>query len=575
MCGIWCRLGSNKDPVDVRPWVKQLEARGPEGTKIVNVSEKVTMGFTRLAINGLTEAGMQPYTKGPLTWICNGEIYNSRDLEKSLGLENTGSDCECIGDLYLRHRDDLVSFARALDGVFAISLFDSERNRLIVLRDPFGVRPLFVASRANMITSLANINNLAVPIFNASFETLVFASELKSLVPYFELVQVFSPGTIRSYDTTTMNLMCDLRYHSLGWITNPNYKSSESTALVEASNNLRFALEEAVRKRLQTERPVACLLSGGLDSSLIAALVQTNLNNLNLPPLKTFSIGFEGSSDLKHAQIVADWIGSEHTEIKMTPDEFFDAIPEVVKAIESYDTTTVRASTGNYLVAKKIRELSDCKVVFNGDGSDELFGGYLYFNNAPNDQEFQMECERLLNDIHFFDVLRSDRSISANGLEARTPFLDKQFVSLVRSIDPRLLRPVKGEQMEKYILRYAFDDGVTLPSEVLWRRKEAFSDGVSTPDKAWFQEIQDRVLKIVPEDWERKATLSYSNHLIPRTPEEYYYRFLFTSYYGISAINTIPYRWMPRWCPETTDPSARTLQMYNEVSSDSQTDANA
>ena len=564
MCGIWCRLGSNADPVDPTPWVKQLEARGPEGTRVVHINEKVTMGFTRLAINGLTDAGMQPYTKGPLTWICNGEIYNSKELEASLGIENTGSDCECIGDLYMRHWDDLVSFTRALDGVFAIALFDSERNRLIVTRDPFGVRPLFIGFRANMSTSLANINNLAVPVFNASFDTYVFASELKALVPYFEAVQAFSPGSIQCYDTNTMSLMCDLRYHALNWITNPNYKSTEQTAFVHATTDLRFALEEAVRKRLQTERPVACLLSGGLDSSLIAALLQNNLRNLNLPPLKTFSIGFEGSSDLKHAKIVADWIGSDHTEIKMTPDEFFDAIPNVVKAIESFDITTVRASTGNYLVAKKIRELTDCKVVFNGDGSDELFGGYLYFNNAPNDQAFQAECERLLSDIHYFDVLRSDRSISANGLEARTPFLDKQFVSVVRSIDPCFLRPVKGEKMEKYMLRCAFDDGATLPPEVLWRRKEAFSDGVSTPEKAWFQEIQDRVLKIVPEDWQRRATLSYSNHLTPRTAEEYYYRFIFTSYYGLTPIKMVPYRWMPRWCPETMDPSARTLQIYNE-----------
>ena len=564
MCGIWCRIGSNKDPVDVRPWVKQLEARGPEGTRITNISEKVTMGFTRLAINGLTNAGMQPFTKGPLTWICNGEIYNSKDLEKSLDLENTGSDCECIGDLYLRHRDDLVSFARALDGVFAIALFDSERNRLIVTRDPFGIRPLFIGSRPNMSTSLANINNMAVPVFNASFETYVFASELKSLVPYFENIQTFYPGSIQCYDTNTLYLLNDLRYHSLNWITNPSFKSTEVTGFVRGTVELRFALEEAVRKRLQTERPVACLLSGGLDSSLIAALVQDNLRNLNLPPLKTFSIGFEGSSDLKHAQIVADWIGSDHTEIKMTPDEFFDAIPAVVKAIESYDTTTVRASTGNYLIARKIRELTECKVVFNGDGSDELFGGYLYFNNAPNDQAFQMECERLLNDIHFFDVLRSDRSISANGLEARTPFLDKQFVSVVRSIDPAFLKPIKGERMEKYILRHAFDDGVTLPPEVLWRRKEAFSDGVSTPEKAWFQEIQDRVLKVVPDNWQHKATLSYSAHLTPRTAEEYYYRFLFTTFYGISAVKVVPYRWMPLWSPETTDPSARTLQIYNE-----------
>ena len=565
MCGIYCRIGSNRDPANPLMWVKQLEARGPEGTKIVDVTEKVTLGFTRLAINGLTTAGMQPFKRGPVTWICNGEIYNSKEIEESLGLENTGSDCECIGPLYLRHRDDLISFVRALDGVFAIALYDSERDRLIVTRDPFGVRPLFTGYRPNMSTSLASVNNLAVPFLRGTFDTFVFASELKALVPYFEHVSNFPPGSIQAYDVNTMSVVADLRYHCVNWITNPQFKTMDG--FTDATIAIRYALEEAVRKRLLTERPIACLLSGGLDSSLIASLLQTNLRQLGLPSLKTFSIGFEGSSDLAYAKIVSDWIGSDHTEIKMTPDEFFAAIPTVIKAIESYDTTTVRASTGNYLVAKKIRELTDCKVVFNGDGSDELFGGYLYFNNAPSDAAFQMETERLLTEMHNFDVLRSDRSISANGLEARTPFLDKQFVAVVRSIHPSLLRPVRGKQVEKYILRAAFDDGVTLPPEVLWRRKEAFSDGVSTPEKAWFQEIQERVKSIVPKDWLEKSILSYSNHLTPRTEEEYYYRYLFTTTYGLSAIKvTVPYRWMPLWSPETTDPSARTLQMYNETS---------
>ena len=565
MCGIWCRIGCNTDPQDPRPWVKQLEARGPEGTRITNITDKVTFGFTRLAINGLTEDGMQPFTRGNISWVCNGEIYNAKALEKSLGMEGGGSDCECIGKLYLRHRNDLVAFARALDGVFAIALYDDEMKRLVVLRDPFGVRPLFIGMRPNMTTSYAQINHLPVPFYKGTYDTFVFASELKALVPYFEHVSAFHPGTIQTYDVNTMVMTQDLRYHSLGWMLNPLYSDANPAGIIQAKEALRFALEEAVKKRLLTERPIACLLSGGLDSSLIASLLQKNLRNLNLPPLKTFSIGFEGSSDLKHAQIVANWIGSDHTEIKMTPDEFFDAIPKVIKAIESYDTTTVRASTGNYLVAKKISELSDCKVVFNGDGSDELFGGYLYFNNAPSDEAFQSECERLLNDIHTFDVLRSDRSISANGLEARTPFLDKQFVSVVRSIHPKYLRPIPGKQMEKYMLRCAFDDDVTLPPEVLWRRKEAFSDGVSTPEKAWFQEIQDRVRSLVPDDWMEKSVLSFSRHMLPKTAEEYYYRFLFTASYGISAIRTtVPYRWMPKWCPETNDPSARTLQIYTQ-----------
>jgi len=490
---------------------------------------------------------MQPYTKGPITWICNGEIYNSKDIEKSLGIKHTGSDCECIGDLYMRHRNDLATFARALDGVFAIVLFDAELNELIVTRDPFGIRPLYYATLGTN-------------------DAIEFSSEIKAIGPGYDAVETFPPGTIRKYSASSTEVLKNIQYHSLGWITNPQFHPSNPTAFEDACVALRFALEESVRKRLLTDRPVAALLSGGLDSSLIAALLQKNLKQLGKPPLKTFSIGFEGSSDVAHARMVADWIGSDHTEIVMTPDEFFDAIPEVIKAIESYDTTTVRASTGNYLIAKKIRELTDCKVVFNGDGSDELFGGYLYFNNAPNDEAFQAETERLLNDIHYFDVLRSDRSISANGLEARTPFLDKQFVAVVRSIHPSLLRPKVGGQVEKEILRCAFDDGVTLPLKVLWRRKEAFSDGVSTPEKAWFQEIQDRLNSNVDNKWKENDPIVYQRHLVPSTSEEYYYWYYFVAYYGICALKTIvPYRWMPKWCPGATDPSARTLRVYNKI----------
>ena len=543
MCGISVIVGTG-----LRKFMKgslsNLEARGPEGTQIVGVSDKVTFGFTRLAINGLTDNGMQPFTKGPISWMCNGEIYNSKELEKSLGIENAGSDCFCIGDLYLRHRDDLASFARALDGVFALAVYDSERDHLIIARDPYGIRPLFAAA-------------------SSTEPYISFASEIKGLPFLDSKVIAFPPGTIASYNINTQTAISTIHYHTVPWVTNPMYRPSEPTGRQDAMEALRFALEESVRKRMLTERSVAALLSGGLDSSLIAALVQTNLKNLGLPPLKTFSIGFEGSEDLKHARIVADWIGSDHNEIIMTPDEFFDTIPEVIKAIESYDTTTVRASVGNYLIAKKIRELCDCKVVFNGDGADELFGGYLYFNNAPNDQAFHAECGRLLENIFTFDVLRSDRSISANGLEARTPFLDKQFVSVVRSIDPAFLRPIRGSQVEKSILRDAFDDGVTLPSEVLFRRKEAFSDGVSSPDKAWFQEIHDRALKCIPYFW--KSLSPNIQYIVPRTPEEFYYRKTFEQFYSVNALTAnVPYIWMPKWCPETSDPSARTLAVYTE-----------
>jgi asparagine synthase (glutamine-hydrolysing) len=535
MCGIAVYVSLNPS-ANTRSAVKLLEARGPEGTRVVEVSNMLAFGFTRLAINGLTEGGMQPFKKGDITWMCNGEIYNSKELNASLGIDSAGSDCYCIGDLYLRHKDDLAAFARSLDGVFALAIYDSESDKLILARDPYGIRPLYKAS--------------------CNYTGLAFASEVKAFIPGYTNVLHVLPGTVEVYDVNSMRLVQTIQNHTVPWITNP------TLTLPTAIDSVRAALLTAVEKRLLTDRPVAALLSGGLDSSLIASMVQRSLTQLGKPPLKTFSIGFKGSSDLKHAKLVADYIGSDHTEIVMTPDQFFDKVPEVIKAIESYDTTTVRASVGNYLIAKEIRKLTDCKVVFNGDGADELFGGYLYFRSAPNDAAFHAETGRLLEDIHMFDVLRSDRSISSNGLEARTPFLDKQFVAVVRSLPPSLLRP--DGKIEKSILREAFKNG-WLPEEVLMRRKEAFSDGVSSPEKAWFQEIQERVSKCIPHDW-TKHTFN-SDHLMPRTPEEYYYRAHFNNYYPHAAKVNVPYRWMPKWSPETTDPSARTLNLYNQASS--------
>jgi len=256
---------------------------------------------------------------------------------------------------------------------------------------------------------------------------------------------------------------------------------------------------------------------------------------------------------LRYARIVANHIGSNHTEIIKTPDEFFDAIPSVVKDIESFDITTVRASVGNWLLGKYIRENSDCKVVFNGDGSDEVLGGYLYFFKAPSKREFEEESDRLLKDIHLFDVLRSDRCISSHGLEPRTPFLDKEFVNTVKSIHISLRKP-SADKMEKWILREAFKD--ILPTEVVWRKKEAFSDGVSNSlGICWYEECQQRSLKIFP-NWKQDSENII--HLKPVSAESFYYRMLFDSYYP-GMNNVIPYYWMPKWIPEATDPSAKTL----------------
>jgi asparagine synthase (glutamine-hydrolysing) len=350
-----------------------------------------------------------------------------------------------------------------------------------------------------------------------------------------------------------------MAYHEVPWLKNPLFVPSIEGCQDLAEAALRAALTTAVKKRLMTERPVAALLSGGVDSSLIAALVQRELKEMGKPALETYSIGFEGSPDLHYARKVAEHIGSNHTEVVVTPDDFFAAIPDVVQAIESYDITTVRASVGNWMVAREIARLSEAKVVFNGDGADEVFGSYLYFYRAPTDEAFEAESGRLLQDIHLYDVLRSDRCISSHGLEPRTPFLDKQFVAVARSLPTVWRRPERATatapgRCEKWILRSAFKPLDLLPHEVLWRQKEAFSDGVSRQQKSWYQEIQERVPAI--------TDASAWTYLPPPSAEAQYYRTLFDRWYGLPCEKVIPYFWMPKWSGETKDPSARTLSLY-------------
>ena len=532
----------------------RLENRGPEASAHREVGDSCTIGFTRLALNGLGSMGMQPMQHRGIHWVCNGEIYNWMELRDRLGLQEAGtsdaqhpssdpvlggqhglmdavhpsSDCSILGSLWLQLRDDPDAFFRALDGVFALVIIDEERGLVTVGRDPYGVRPLFQVS-------------------NERFTWV--ASEMKALIGLVpgQPIRHVKPGTWMQLQMDGTSLG-GRRWYSTPWTKNP-FLSYEGIALEAVGT----ALTAAVRKRLLTERPVAALLSGGVDSSLIAALVQRELRALGKPPLETFTIGFEGSPDLLHAREVADWIGSRHTEIVMTPDDFFEVIPSVIRDIESYDITTVRASVGNWLVSREIRRRSDAKVVFNGDGADEVFGSYLYCFRAPSEEAFESEVGRLLDEIHRYDVLRSDRSISSHGLEPRTPFLDKQFVATVRSVATNLVRPIRGSRPEKYLLRKAFEPLNLLPPSVLWRQKEAFSDGISGA-KSWYQEIQERV----PEVSDRLYT-----HVPPLTKEARYYRDLFHEYYGSECNDVIRHFWMPRWSTETTDPSARTLSLYS------------
>ena len=562
MCGIWATIGQSLDAESAKRLLNKLHTRGPEGSRIIQGGKDTfQLGFTRLAINGVNEEGMQPMSseQRDIHWICNGEIYNWKELATRYTVASkSGSDCEVIGPLFqhIAKETNTKAFFRALDGVFSTVIIDSSAGVAVIGRDPYGVRPLFVGyivgSEASAVPGRASLmdgSGKRLPV-----QTIVFASEVKALPPNCAIIEAFPPGYYAAYSLETLQRIGFEQYHSVPWVKHPS----------NSFDNLRITLEQAVEKRMLTERPVAALLSGGLDSSLIAALVQRSLKHAGAPPLQTFSIGFEGSEDLRYARMVADHIGSVHNEIVMTPDDFFQAIPEVIRDIESFDITTVRASVGNYLVSQEIAKRTDCKVVFNGDGSDEVLGGYMYFYKAPSDEAFEAETERLLQDIHMFDVLRSDRSISSHGLEARTPFLDKQFVAVARSLATGLRRPIQGVQCEKFCLRKAFDGTGLLPDEVLWRKKEAFSDGVSgSSTKSWYQICQEKALEEVGPNWESKA--ARFTHLTPKTAEAYYYRFLFDKLYGNAERVLVPYHWMPKWTPGATDPSARTLEVYKAV----------
>ena len=543
MCGIWMYLYGRgpQPPADaVKAAMKALEARGPEHTALADLSG-VLLGFTRLAINGLTPLGHQPFRQGRNSLVCNGEIYNYKALAERHGIDVPEGTSDCFVLLPLLDRMTPKELCRTLDGVFAFAHCNEETGEVLVARDPYGVRPLFVATYPSLGGQAA----------------LCVASELKGLLPGYCAVEAFPPGTYRRYGRDG-TLLEDCRYHAIPHTTMSYFSYPHHWE--QAKHALRDALTAAVRKRVVCDRPIGALLSGGLDSSLVAALAAAELKAAGKEPLHTFSIGMPGSTDLAFAQKVADHIGSVHHSIVKTREEFLAAIPTVIRAAETYDITTVRASVGNYLVGKYIRERTDIKVVLNGDGSDEIGGGYLYFYAAPSDEAFETETERLLTEIHLYDVLRSDRGMAANGLEARTPFLDKAVVATWKSIHSEYRRPrketaAKKDMIEKRVLREAFEVGHLLPVEVLYRKKEAFSDGVAamTDEGPWYQ---------IPDDPAVDLAAYAGFHNPPKTQEALRYRRLFVEAYGEAATALIPRMWMPRFIAGATDPSARTLALY-------------
>jgi asparagine synthase (glutamine-hydrolysing) len=613
MCGIFGLLNNKQTFNDkiIKRAFENGKPRGPEYSKIACYSEKLILGCNRLAINGMNELSNQPLTIGNVTLICNGEIYNYTELHEIMGIKSTtGSDCEVIIRMYKKYGFEYT--LEMLDGEFALILVDtsdmSSDPIIYVARDPFGVRPLYVLEvdpdfigPYNSPRSISE-NDKKVGSNDCIVTTeriIAFASELKMLAPLLGtsgemklcqndvstvpinrricanqktfVIKPFSPGTFSSYSKT---FLVNSEWESQ--TTNKCFfkVSPPKPLLCEQGQMATIArqgifnhLDNAVKKRVigTTERPIACLLSGDINSSIIAALVNKYHTSIDKKHrLQTFSIGISGSEDVKQARDVAQFLGTNHTEIIFQPDELFDAIPDVIKIIESYDTETVRASVCDYLICKYISENTDAKVIFNGNGSDEVTGGYLYFLKAPNDFEFDKECRRLLSDIHTFDILRYDRCVCSNGLEPRSPFLDKTFVDYYLSLPIELRNPdtkkysESNEKCEKYLLRKAIFENAPslLPQHIIWRTKEISSDGISSASDSWVEFIQKKVKDMkfdIPNSW---------RHNVPQTLEQTYYRTIYESFYPGTA-QTIPYFWMPKFV-KANDCSARTLEIYSE-----------
>jgi asparagine synthase (glutamine-hydrolysing) len=548
MCGIFFSIGM-KDTVKQYEGFLSMKKRGPDNSTFITCPGNISIGFHRLMINDLSLNGNQPIVYDDVYLICNGEIYNHNDLKlKHSIICTSNSDCEVIVHLYKKLRkvntskESVRMLCNELDGEFAFIIYDTNSNEIIVARDPAGVRPLFIG--------VGREDNHHI---------LCFSSELKGINdlvnPKFGYIDQIIPS--KAIHINANDFYKKGFWNSCMFI---DYKSASSIENAQACfsllerDTLRMLIEKSIFKRLESDRPICALLSGGLDSSIVCGVLSKYIK------LHTFSIGLEGSTDLVYAKKVADHIGSIHHEVKLSEDDFLNAIEETIRTIESYDITTVRASIGNLLVAKYISATTDFKVVFTGEYSDELFASYLYFSNAPSPHELFKESQRLLKDIRYFDSLRADRCISSCGLEARVPFSDKDLISFVESLNPELR--MSDDKIEKYILRKAFEGTNIIPDSILWRKKEAFSDGVSSPHNSLHTLLKKHIDNIISDE-EFSLNSSRFEYNLPKTKEAYYYRKIFSQYYDHHHV--IPYYWMPKWNGNHRQENCRVTIMFNKL----------
>ncbi len=522
MCTVLGYFGADMPQEVFEGYLRRTESRGPDASQVVRLPGGGLLGFQRLAIMGVSPEGMQPFRMGNRWAVCNGEIYEFRPIREALQRKGfqfqSGSDCEILLPLF---QEQGVELFKKLDAEFACILYDGDTGSVIAARDPIGIRPLFYGYSES--------------------GGIAFASEAKSLVGWVKEIKPFPPGCY--YQDGKF-----VQYRDIGAVEQV-CQDDEATIC----QNIREKLIAGVRKRLDSDTPVGFLLSGGLDSSLVCAIAAKQLNR----PIRTFAIGMEEDAiDLKYARQVADYLGTQHTEIYMTPQQVVDHLEEVISNLGTYDITTIRASMGMYLLCKAIHETTDIRVLLTGEVSDELFG-YKYTDFAPSAEAFQQESQKRMRELYAYDVLRADRCIADNSLEARVPFGDLDFVQYVMSIDPEKKR--NHYNKGKYLLRKAFE-GDWLPENILWREKAAFSDAVG---HSMVDDLKAYAETRYPgDDW--KARCAQYTPVSPFTKESLLYRELFETYYpGQGAM--IPDFWMPNksWegC-DVQDPSARVLSNY-------------
>ena len=558
MCGIWSLIDLINKPLD-KSFLSDfwnLQKRGPDGSTFRSFP-RASVGFHRLAIMDNNFRSNQPYLleekDKTIVFICNGEVYNYKNLIQKYDLDiSSNSDCLTIPKLYLKFYHDkkkfIDLFKKEVKSEFAFVLLEFDHlkslRNVFIGRDSIGIRPLYYSKP------------------NKDSKQIIISSEVKGTLNFQKynncVIEEFPPGNILELNLDELSGI-KLTYHNyISWLYETVLEESDTTQETFLQR-IRDSTINSVRRRLDADRPIAFLLSGGVDSSLICAISQKILGQ----PIKTFCCGMEGASDLKYAKEVSDHIGSFHTEIKFTQKEALDAIEEVIYTIESWDTTTIRASVGQYLVSKYISENTDCKVVLVGEGPDEVCSSYLFNWYAPEDNNSitQSSMEYVKN-IHMYDCKRSDRCISNCGLEGRVPFLDPEFIEQYWSL-PSNFRHPKYKNSEKWWLREAFKD--LLPESVLWRKKEAFSDGISSQDKSWFE--------IIKEFCENKYTnndlqdyINKTGKQVP-TKESLHYMMIFDKIFGDINRDIIPKYWQPKWdqsgiVNDYIDPSARTLNVY-------------